>query len=630
MEATSTESPVSSLATAPIVNTDFTAGWALELRELQRKLLRSVTADAPKQSVLSALAVILTESINPVAIRYYDRDTNKRLSLVWQHLPGGGNTLPESMHPAILNSCHTACTKGHLETQTLSGHAGYFVACVPVFLRHQLPEALALVLPTTTRSGERAMVILQLVATHITLWQLLCESDHSESEAQTTAALLEMVVKLQSCEDLQACCFTLVNVLRDYLRCAQVAVGICQGRKQHCRLAAISGQPRIDKHSDLSRAFEACFDETVLRGLIAEWPVTADAHRHATRAQQRLCSLTGSQTSISAPLEDDRGRIVGAWVFLGDQEFQRRRPDVQLIEAALRPVGSCLLLKQQAEASRIVRSMRATWNRRSTWQAKAAVAAACLLAALLLLPRPYAIHAECQLQPVTRRFVVAPFDGRLETAVVAPGDIVSQDAVLARMDGRDVHWELTGLVAELGRSAKRRDAALASHDVVTAQLAKLDMDRLEANIQMLQRRAQNLDIKSPIHGIVVSGDLERAEGAPLSKGQSLFEVAPLDKMIVEIAIPDREIAYIHQGQQVVVRLNAFPRQTWSSTLDKIHPRSENKDGHNVFIGEVRLDNADQLLRPGMDGGARVIGESHPMGWNLFHKAWEAALDILGF
>jgi hypothetical protein len=90
-------------------------------------------------------------------------------------------------------------------------------------------------------------------------------------------------------------------------------------------------------------------------------------------------------------------------------------------------------------------------------------------------------------------------------------------------------------------------------------------------------------------------------------------------MIVEIAIPDREIAYIHQGQQVVVRLNAFPRQTWSSTLDKIHPRSENKDGHNVFIGEVRLDNADQLLRPGMDGGARVIGDwvfrySVLLGW----------------
>jgi multidrug resistance efflux pump len=629
MQATSADSLVPSACTAPIGDTDVTAGAALELRELQRNLLRSIAAEAPKQSILSTLAAILTESINPVAIRYYHRDSQKQLSLAWQHLPGGGQTLPESLHPAILNGCHAACTKGHLETVPLIGHSGFFVACVPVFLRHQPPEALALVLPTTTRSVDRAIVILQLVATHITLWQLLGEADQSESEARATAALLEMIGKLQSSDDLQACCFTLVSVLKDYLRCDQVAVGICRGHKQLCSLVAISAQARIDQHSDLSRAFEAGFDEAVLRGGLAEWPVPAEADAHATRAQQRLCSLTGSRTSISAPLEDEQGRTVGAWVFLGDADFQRRRRDVQWIEAALRPVGSCLRLKQQAEVSRWARSARAIWHRRSTWQAKAAVATAIYLAALLCLPRPYTIHTDCQIQPVTRRFVVAPFDGRLETAVVSPGDVVSQDAVLARMDGRDVRWELTGLVAELGRSAKRRDAAMASHDVVTAQLAKLDMERLEANIQMLERRAQNLDVKSPIDGIVVSGDLERAEGAPLTKGQTLFEVAPLDKMIVEIAIPDREIAYVRPGREVTIRLDAYPGQTWSSTLDRIHPRSENKDGRNVFIGEVQLQNSSQLLRPGMDGSARVISELHPLGWNLFHKAWEAALEIFG-
>ena len=50
----------------------------------------------------------------------------------------------------------------------------------------------------------------------------------------------------------------------------------------------------------------------------------------------------------------------------------------------------------------------------------------------------------------------------------------------------------------------------------------------------------------------------------------------------------------------------------------------------VFIADVILDNRESLLRPGMNGEAKVIGKNHPWGWNLFHKAWDSIALTMGW
>ena len=55
--------------------------------------------------------------------------------------------------------------------------------------------------------------------------------------------------------------------------------------------------------------------------------------------------------------------------------------------------------------------------------------------------------------------------------------------------------------------------------------------------------------------------------------------------------------------------------------ERIHPRSEVVDDESVFIAELKLDNPDGSLRPGMNGQARVESERRSLGWVLFHKPW---------
>jgi multidrug efflux pump subunit AcrA (membrane-fusion protein) len=243
---------------------------------------------------------------------------------------------------------------------------------------------------------------------------------------------------------------------------------------------------------------------------------------------------------------------------------------------------------------------------------------------------PYRISADARIQPITRRFVAAPFAGTLECTLVSPGDVVAQADVLARIDAREIQWELDGLLAEYRRVTKTRDSALANRQVAEAQLAKLEMDRIELRTQLLEHRIRHLEIKSPIDGVVVSGDLAKAEGAPLTMGQSLFEIAPLGEMLVEVAVPEDEIQYVLTGQEVVLRLDAYADSKWTANISKIHPRAEMCDDRNVFIVEFVLHDAGGILRPGMKGRAKITGPRRTLAWNWFHRPYEKLAQMWGW
>jgi multidrug resistance efflux pump len=223
---------------------------------------------------------------------------------------------------------------------------------------------------------------------------------------------------------------------------------------------------------------------------------------------------------------------------------------------------------------------------------------AVIAAAFLAWPRPHKIACDCLLQPIVRRFVAAPYDGTLQETLVKPGDVVAAGDVLAQMDGREMRMELSTLEAEYARARKAWEVSLSLDDIHEAQQAKLEMKRLEMKMQLLRKQQQNLQIKSPIRGFVISGDLEKSEGAPLSVGQSLFEIAPTERMRVEVVIPEEEIEHVQPGMETQIRLDAYPRQLLSAQITHIVPRAEAREDDFVFVAEAELDNAEGSLRPG--------------------------------
>lgn len=228
----------------------------------------------------------------------------------------------------------------------------------------------------------------------------------------------------------------------------------------------------------------------------------------------------------------------------------------------------------------------------------------------------------CEIQPVSLRYIAAPFGARLLQTEVEPGDEVTTGQLLARLDGEEIRWELSGATAEFDRAAKERDSHLVEKDFNAAQVARLDMARIDAKASVLRQRSDQLEIRSPVDGVVISGDLRKAEGAPLTTGQTLLEIAPLDEMVLEIGIPEDDITHVSVGQTVVAVLNALPERNWVGQITRIHPRSELVDQDYVFVAEVHFQNDLGLLRPGMKGRAKITTDNHQLGWNLFHKAFD--------
>ena len=129
---------------------------------------------------------------------------------------------------------------------------------------------------------------------------------------------------------------------------------------------------------------------------------------------------------------------------------------------------------------------------------------------------------------------------------------------------------------------------------------------------------------------MVSGDLQRSEGVPVSVGQVLYEIAPLNELTAELAIGDEEISHVEENMHASLRFDAHPDMCWSGGISRIHPRSVTREKDNVFLGETVLDNADGVLRPGMKGHARIRAANHCLAWLLFHKPWNYLRSWLDF
>jgi biotin carboxyl carrier protein len=261
----------------------------------------------------------------------------------------------------------------------------------------------------------------------------------------------------------------------------------------------------------------------------------------------------------------------------------------------------------------------ATFYRQRTGQW--AIAASAILLLCLAIPVPYWPQRDCVVEPASRRFLASPIAGRVSDAQVRPGDVVEAGQLLARIDDETIRWDLASAEAEYQMATKRRDSALASRAGGELRLAQLEQERFRIQIDALTKQLGELEIRSPIAGVVVQGDWHRNQGAPVDRGGTLFEIAPLETMRIETQLTTEDLAQIPTGSPATVRVDAAQGSSWQGKLSRIDPRGQVIDSKVVFVAEMEVANRDTLLRPGMKGSVRLSAGSRTIGWLLFHRPY---------
>ncbi len=452
------------------------------------------------------------------------------------------------------------------------------------------------------------------------------EDDLHRRALEATFAI-KTIEQMQVCRDSREAARVLANRLQQFLGCRQVAVGLSGSRTGKIHVAGMSGVVRHDSHSSYVNALLDAMEETRRSEGPVAWP-DDESQNNPSKAHEQLTALLGADSVVSVQLRDSDGLLVGVCVFV-DEEPVHVVPFVARYRSAL---ASCLNVVRQHESGIFGRLLRTKGRNSAKWGGRRRAIGVAAVAAVLLfvVPIPYRVRCKCRVQPLTRRYVAAPHDGTLQKALRAPGDVVRKDELLARLDQREIAWELASLETDRAHAEKERDAAMALHQTSAAQLAALKIERLELQVQLLEHRQANLEIRSPIDGMVVAGDLEKAEGAPLTVGQTMFEIAPLKKMLVEVDIAEGDVGYVDDQAAVRVVLNAGENATLTGRLCRVHPQAELRDEESVFVGEMEIDNDLGRLRPGMSGYARVGCGSRSLAWITFHKPWARLRQMLAW
>ncbi|MBJ41741.1 MAG: hypothetical protein CMJ80_00330 [Planctomycetaceae bacterium] len=614
-------------ATAEASNATSLTGEAIDIRKLSFQLDQIVRASATEDDATYRFATMLRQLTDAVAVLYYTEDCTGQLS---------GRPCyhsPSQISKLALDSLHAIATRAQSEqtvqvSQSRGTQASVTIAA-PVYCQDDRIEVVVALATTENEDRQRLaglVQIAQFMAAFAGQWRGRDFADESqEARHNPSGRLVQHLLMATQAKSFQDAAKTLANFATAEIGARYVAIG-SKTFGGVCRLTAMSDPYQFERGAPLTAWLESGMAES----MIANGDETLDSigqDAPPTEAIRELQSLVGSPYIYRLPLVDASGTPTAACLAVCDRSLTE--PERSHWQSLARVIGPQLAMLRSGRPSRW-RQLR-SWYAKQTLPNQRAILLSALFAtiAFFALPFPHRVKSDCEVQPVHRRYVTAPYEGRLEVALAEPGDLVDQGQVLARMDGREVRLEISGIQAKLAGARTEHRRAITSGETATAKHALSQIKFLEADLQRFEDQQKTLEVRSPSDGIVISGDPKKLEGSRLNVGQTLFEVGSLELMIVEVAIPDEDIDHAQVGQPVTFRLTSMPYRSYRGVLKRIHPRSELRDSENVFIGEVAIEGDASQLRPGMRGQAKLSAPHQPLVWLLFHRALEQLMFRLG-
>lgn len=137
------------------------------------------------------------------------------------------------------------------------------------------------------------------------------------------------------------------------------------------------------------------------------------------------------------------------------------------------------------------------------------------------------------------------------------------------------------------------------------QEAEDDVDRLSNDVRILNQELVKTEVRSPIDGVVTTHFVERKLNQHLDPGDELCRIADLEHVIVEMQVPEKELADVHRGNPVTMKARSLPSVDLEGRVDSIAPVAQTVAGQQMVVVQSNLANPDLLLKPEMTGVAKI-------------------------
>ena len=194
------------------------------------------------------------------------------------------------------------------------------------------------------------------------------------------------------------------------------------------------------------------------------------------------------------------------------------------------------------------------------------------------------------------------FDGRIEKLMVNfEGEKVRKGQTLARVYAP----KLVSAQQELLQALKTKDSY---PELVKAAEQKLKFWKLnDQQINAIKNSGkiqEYFEIKADVAGYVIKRNV--AEGSYAKAGSILFEIADLSHVWVVFDAYEKDLSFVHNGDEIEFTVSSYPDKVFSSKVTYIDPVIDPQK--RTVLVRTETHNMDQLLKPEMFTTGTIYAE----------------------
>lgn len=258
-----------------------------------------------------------------------------------------------------------------------------------------------------------------------------------------------------------------------------------------------------------------------------------------------------------------------------------------------------------------------------------------LLICSFVIRVPETVLAPAEIVPQEPIVIAAPVAGQIKSVDVVPYSVVHQEQPLFRLDDTELRNQL--VLAEKGLEVVKADYLRAEQKAFYDPAAKGDLEvlRLQVREKQLQvnyfrEELARQEVRAPQAGLVIFRDRNDWIGRPVAVGERVMTLTDPLRSEIEISMPVDDAISLEIGARVRLFLRTDPLHPLAGEVVRTSYRAEEGPGGAMFFTlKAKLDAVNEQARIGLQGTAKVYGDSVSLMYYLFRKPLAVARRHLG-
>ena len=234
------------------------------------------------------------------------------------------------------------------------------------------------------------------------------------------------------------------------------------------------------------------------------------------------------------------------------------------------------------------------------------------------------------IEPIAIIEVKSKASGVITQMTVETGTHVKPGDLIVQIDTRDVQNRYDQAKAQLdaaqtklsvAENDKKRNEDMFKARVITPQEfenvavsyenAKSAVVSAKANLDLAKQSLEDATVKAPATGTIIDktvsvGTVIASATGSVSGGTTIVKMADLGVVRIRALFNETDIGNVHPGEAANVTVDAYPDRRFSGVVEKIEPQAVVQQNVTMFPVLVNLNNAENLLKPGMNGEVSVL------------------------